>query len=105
MVKYSILTYEEDYYTRYEEHDYDLHLSFNPFNNLVHFWCNSGGGGGQQVLGEDFGIGAFKGMRTTELFVDDDTERVLIAGRACLGLDLFWSHVGDCADGYLRAHG
>lgn len=56
------------------------------------------------MLGEDFGIGAFKWPHATEPFVDDDAERVLIAGGTCLGLDLFWSHVRDCANGYLRAH-
>jgi hypothetical protein len=57
------------------------------------------------VLGEDFGVGAFKGTLTTEPFVDDDAESILVAGGTCVSLNLFWGHVGNCANGNLHAHG
>src|SRR5579872_4861391 len=57
------------------------------------------------MLGKDFGVRAFEWTSTAEPFVDDNPEGILIAGKTCLSLNLFWSHVGNRAKWNLRAHG
>jgi hypothetical protein len=55
------------------------------------------------MLGTQFDERAVKGSVSAQPFVDHYAERILVAGRARLALDLFGRHVGDCAHYVLGA--
>lgn len=54
------------------------------------------------MLGRDLGKEAVKGSFSAQPFVDHDTQRILVAGRTWMGLDLFGSHIGNRACSILR---
>ena len=55
------------------------------------------------MFGNNLGKGTLKRAVSTQPFVDDDSERVLIASRARVSLDLFRCHVCDGASHILAA--
>ena len=49
------------------------------------------------MLTDDLNEGPLEGTLSTEPFVDDDPQGILVAGRSWFAPDLFGSHIGDGA--------
>src|SRR6266852_21377 len=55
------------------------------------------------MLGTQFGERAMKWTISTEPFIDNDAQGIVVAGGAGFALDLFGRHIRDRADHVLRA--
>src|SRR5713226_1937486 len=58
-----------------------------------------------KMLGSNFDLCTPKGGISTEPFVNDDGERILITGRAGFAHNLFWSHINGGASRIFRISG
>ncbi len=57
-----------------------------------------------QVLGHQLAHRSLKGTLATQPFVDDDRQRILVAGRTWVSLDLLRGHIGERAGCPLCTH-
>src|SRR5882762_1553839 len=71
-------------------HDYLLHFRCDPRHLLTEqLWRHHG------LFGRYLDKGALKGTLSTEPFIDNHTQGILVAGRTRMAVYLLWGHVSN----------